>query len=57
MVLPDRADSVMTPASTGAQQLLATPENTPRANMLAVSPRVASGRAGSGAGSTSGRTG
>src|SRR5665647_2510804 len=34
---------VMTPTRTGAQQLLASPENTPRAKKLAESPRVVSG--------------
>ena len=40
---PDSADRVITPARTGAQQLLAMPEKTPRAKKLAVSPRVVSG--------------
>ena len=40
---PDSADSVITPASTGAQQDDAIPENTPRAKKLAESPRAVSG--------------
>lgn len=40
---PERADSVITPARTGAQQLEATPEKTPSAKKLAVSPRAVSG--------------
>ncbi len=43
MAEPDRADRVITPASTGAQQELAIPEKTPRAKKLAESPRVVSG--------------
>jgi two-component system, NarL family, sensor kinase len=41
--LPDSADNVMTPASTGAQHEEATPEKTPRAKKLAESPRRVSG--------------
>lgn len=41
--LPERADRVITPARTGAQQLDAIPENTPRLKKVAVSPRVVSG--------------
>jgi hypothetical protein len=40
---PDSTDNVMTPANTGAQQLDATPEKTPREKKLALSPRVVSG--------------
>ncbi|SKF62538.1 Uncharacterised protein [Mycobacteroides abscessus subsp. abscessus] len=40
---PDRADRAITPTSTGAQQLEATPEKTPRAKKLAESPRALSG--------------
>src|SRR5665648_778248 len=42
---PDSADSVITPTRTGAQQLDATPENTPSAKKLAPSPRLVSGEA------------
>src|SRR5450830_764737 len=40
---PDSADRVITPTRTGAQQLDAIPEKTPRAKKLAESPRVVSG--------------
>jgi hypothetical protein len=44
--LPEKADRAMTPASTGAQQEEAIPENTPKAKKLAESPpaRVGGGQ-------------
>ena len=43
MTEPDNAESVITPASTGAQHDEAMPENTPSAKKLPVSPRLVSG--------------
>src|SRR5690625_331250 len=40
---PESTDRVMPPARTGAQQLEAIPEKTPRAKKLAPSPRLVSG--------------